>query len=59
VAYRPFKQLSLLGNSRNNRRTVFSVVQAMRVSVQRLNKHVPVAADMIATIEEHFLCDPC
>jgi hypothetical protein len=58
VAYRPIamrwlrKQRPLLGNARNNRRTVFSVVRAAAVSGQQLGKHVPAAMDTNAAIEE-------
>jgi hypothetical protein len=66
VVYRPdanqrlCEQKPLLGNNRDNRRTVFSVVRAAAVSGQRLGKHVPMEMDTNATIEEQcFLCGPC
>jgi hypothetical protein len=66
VTYRPVakqtlcKQRPLLGNARNNGRTVFSVVRAEAVSGQRLSKHVPEAMDTNTTTEERcFLCCPC
>jgi hypothetical protein len=70
VPYRPVakqclcKQWPSLGNACNiyarNNRTVFTVVRAAAVSGQHLGKHVPVAMDTNATIEERcFLCGPC
>jgi hypothetical protein len=71
VAYRPVakwrlcKQRPLLCNARNiharnKRRTVFSLIRDEAVSGQRFCKHVPVATDRNATIEERcFLCGPC
>jgi hypothetical protein len=59
------KQWLLLGNACNihtcnNRRMEFSVVCTVAVSGQWLSKHVPMAMDTNATMEEWcFLCDLC
>jgi hypothetical protein len=46
------KQRLLLGNAHNNRRTVFSVVCTAAMSGKQITKHVSVATDLNATIEE-------
>jgi hypothetical protein len=54
------KQRPLLGNARNNRRTVLYVVSAAAISGHRLSKHVPASTDTNVIIEERcFPRDPC
>jgi hypothetical protein len=40
--------------TRNNRRTVFSVVRAALVATQRCGKHISAAVNQLATIEEEM-----
>jgi hypothetical protein len=46
------QNISLLGNARNNRRAVFSVVRAARVAAQRCGKHISEAVNQDTTIQE-------
>jgi hypothetical protein len=53
IARQPFgKRIPAEAKACNNRRTVFSMVRAARIAMQRCGKHISAAVNQPATIEE-------